>query len=179
MSSAPKYTPHYTFDDYQSWEGDWELWNGVAVAMTPSPFGKHGSVLARIAAAITNAIDDVDCRASVLLEIDWIISNDTVVRPELSIVCGAPPTGHIESPPALVVEVLSSGTRDRDLTVKRQLFEQQAVDWYLIIDPDANSVKALRRGKKGIYEPVVTTDHLKLQLCDDCSLTVRLDRLFR
>ena len=41
MSIAPKYQPHYTVDDYQHWEGDWELWNGVAVAMAPSPFGPH------------------------------------------------------------------------------------------------------------------------------------------
>ena len=179
MSTAPNYNPHCTVDDYQLWEGDWELWNGVAVAMTPSPFGRHGNMLARIASALSNAIDDVDCHASVLLGIDWIVTPDTVVRPDLSIVCGAPPEVHIESAPALVVEILSASTRERDLTVKRRLFEQQLVDWYLIIDPDENSLQTLRLSESGVYEQVALADPLQVDLCETCSLNVRLDRLFR
>lgn len=179
MSTAPKYNPHYTVDDFKLWEGDWELWNGVAVAMTPSPFGRHGNMLARIAAALTNSIDsDVDCHASVLLEVDWIVTRDTVVRPDLSIVCGPPPEGHIESAPALVVEILSEGTRERDLTVKRQLFEQQRVDWYLIIDPDDKSLQVLRLDAGGAYQQVASEDQLRVDLCENCSLTVQLARLF-
>ncbi len=179
MSTAPEYHPHYTVDDYQSWEGDWELWNGVAVAMTLSPFGPHGNVLARIASALTNAIDDVGCDASVLLEIDWIVSRDTVVRPDLSIVCGEPPERHIETAPALVAEVLSPSTRDLDLTVKRRLFEQRSVDWYLIIDPDEKSLKTLRLEESGTYQDVASEGPLQIDLCENCLLTVEVDRLFR
>jgi len=28
------YLPHYTYEDYKHWEGDWELINGIAYAMT-------------------------------------------------------------------------------------------------------------------------------------------------
>jgi len=28
---------HYTYDDYALWQGDWELFEGIAVAMTPAP----------------------------------------------------------------------------------------------------------------------------------------------
>ena len=179
MSTAPKYIPHYTIDDYQLWEGDWELWSGVAVAMTPSPFGRHGNLLARIASALSNAIDDVECDASVLVEIDWIVADDTIVRPDLSVVCGQPPERHIESPPALVVEVVSPSTRERDLTIKRKLFAQESVGWYLIIDPDENTLLALQLSDRGSYEQVAFTDHLQIAICDACSLNVRLDRLFR
>ena len=179
MSSVPKYNPHYTIDDYQLWNGDWELWNGVAVAMTPSPFGRHGNLLAKIASALSNAIDDVDCNASVILEVDWIVTNDTIVRPDLSIVCGSPPEQHIEGPPALVAEVLSASTRERDLTVKRRLFEQESVGWYLIVDPDESTIEPLRLNDSGAYEQVSFTDHLQVDLCETCSLSVRLDRLFR
>lgn len=179
MSTAPKYNPHYTIDDYRLWEGDWELWNGVAVAMTPCPFGKHGNLLAKITSALSNAIDDVDCDARVLVEVDWIITNDTIVRPDLSVVCGGPPELHIENPPALVVEILSASTRERDLTVKRRLFEQESVGWYLIIDPDQDKLQPLRLNENGAYEQVSFTDHLEVHLCDSCSLSVRLDRLFR
>ncbi len=179
MSSAPKYNPHYTIDDYQLWEGEWELWKGVAVAMTPSPFGRHGNLLARIASSLSNAIDDVDCNASVLVGIDWIVADDTIVRPDLSIVCGQPPARHIETPPALVVEILSASTRERDLTIKRELFAQESVGWYLIIDPDENALQALHLNNSRMYEHVACTDHLKITICDACLLNVPLDRLFR
>jgi hypothetical protein len=38
VSTAPRYLPHYTVADHAAWEGDWELLDGVALAMTPSPF---------------------------------------------------------------------------------------------------------------------------------------------
>ena len=179
MSTAPQYIPHYTVDDYQLWEGDWELWNGVAIAMTPSPFGRHGNWVAKITSALSNAVDETACDASVLVEVDWIVANDTVVRPDVSVVCGPPPERHIETPPALVVEILSAGTHERDLTVKRQLYQQQSVDWYLIIDPEANSLQPLRLNEHRVYEQVAFTECLAIDICDSCSLSVRVDRLFR
>ena len=29
--------PHYSYQDYRRWEGDWELIEGIPYAMTPSP----------------------------------------------------------------------------------------------------------------------------------------------
>ncbi|MCX7412564.1 MAG: Uma2 family endonuclease [Planctomycetia bacterium] len=94
MSTAPRYLPHYTVADHAAWEGDFELLQGVAVAMTPSPFGPHAERLSRVAAAFWNAIDASGCRATVLAEIDWIVTNDTVVRPDLVVVCGPTPQRH-------------------------------------------------------------------------------------
>ena len=182
MSTAPKYIPHYTIDDYQLWKGDWELWEGVPVAMTPSPFGRHGNMLAKIASALSNAIDEVDCLASVLLEVDWIVTNDTIVRPDLSIVCGAPPEGHIESAPALVVEILSASTRERDLAVKRRLFEQQSVQWYLIIDPDDKILQPLRLSASGVGPGFPMRQSTAVVLAGQCPslpLSQRSSFLFR
>ncbi len=36
---------HYTYDDYKLWKGDWELFDGIAVSMSPAPmrkYQKHG-----------------------------------------------------------------------------------------------------------------------------------------
>gem|GEM_PF-3546515 len=107
MSTAPQYTPHYTVDDYQLWEGDWELWNGVAVAMTPSPFGRHGTVLGRITTALTNAIDVAGCDANVIVEVDWIISTDTVVRPDLSVVCCLLSVANLRNSTSKTLQLLS------------------------------------------------------------------------
>jgi Uma2 family endonuclease len=178
MSTAPKYIPHYTVEDYQLWEGDWELWDGVAIAMTPSPFGKHGSLLMRIGTALSIALHESNCDANAIAEVDWIVSDDTVVRPDLSLVCGAPPERHIESAPALVVEILSASTRERDLHWKRDLFQQQSVPWYLIIDTDNDTLDPLRLDEKGVYQSVECDHRLKVDLCGHCVLDVHLERLF-
>ncbi len=70
MSTAPQFIPHYTIDDYQLWEGDRELWNGVAVAMTPILFGQRDASPVRITTALSNAIDQANSDASVIVDVD-------------------------------------------------------------------------------------------------------------
>lgn len=174
MSFAARYAPHYTIADYRQWQGDWELWRGTAVAMTPSPFGVHGGFLMRLGTALTNAIVQANCNAAVLAEIDWIISDDTVVRPDASVVCGKPPEGHIESTPAIVVEVLSDSTRERDLHHKRALYQEHRVPWYLIGDPVRSSVTILRLDSANVYQAVAVSDEIEIEICAHCKATVDL-----
>jgi Uma2 family endonuclease len=172
MSTAPRYVPHYTVADHATWQGDWELLAGVAVAMTPRPFGRHAERLSSMAATLWNAIDASGCDATVLVEIDWNVSDDTVVRPDLVVVCGPAPRRHVEQAPALVVEILSAATRERDLTVKRDLYEAQGVRWYAIIDPDEGRSTILRLGESGRYESREASGGQQIDLCPDCTLAV-------
>lgn len=178
MSLVPRYIPHYTVEDYRHWEGDWELWNGAAVAMTPSPFGPHGSMLARLVTALTNGIDSAGCKVSVLAEIDWIVADDTVVRPDASVICGEPPANHIESAPAIVVEVLSLATRERDINHKRTLYANHGVPWYLIADPENRSVDLLQLNEQGAYVACSFSlnKSLELSICDNCRIGLDLRR---
>lgn len=34
MSAAIQFAPRYTIDGYSLWQGDWELWEGIAIAMS-------------------------------------------------------------------------------------------------------------------------------------------------
>ena len=172
MSTAPRYLPHYTVADHAAWEGAWELVDGVAVAMTPSPFGRHAERLSRLAATLWNAIDAAGCPATVLAEIDWIVTNDTVVRPDLVVVRGPAPPRHVEQPPAFVAEILSAATRTRDLTVKRELYEANGVRWYLIIDPDEGDSSLSRLGESGRYESLPAAGRREIDLCPDCTLSI-------
>jgi Uma2 family endonuclease len=172
VSTAPRYVPRYTRDDHAAWAGDWELLDGVAVAMTPSPFGRHAAGLARLAAILWNAIDAARCRATVLAEIDWVVSDDTVVRPDVVVVCGPAPERHVEHPPALIAEILSAATRTRDLTVKRDLYEAQGVRWYLVIDPDEGQSMLMRLGESGRYESSRAVGLRDVELCADCMLSL-------
>ena len=76
------------------------------------------------------------------------------------------------------MEVLSPATRDRDLTSKKRLFQNESVSWYLIIDPDANTLQPLRLNSAREYGPAEAREVLDVYLCDDCNLSARIDRLF-
>lgn len=181
MSTAPRFQPHYTVDDYRHWEGRWELWQGVAVAMSPSPFGRHAKLLARTVAALQAAIDAAGCAATVLVEIDWIVSRDTVLRPDVIVVCGPEPARHVERVPPLVVEILSEATRDRDVNFKRELYLEQGVSWYLVVDPEANRMQALALGPDHRYEDRLTKGDpkaLPITICDGCAFSLDATRLF-
>lgn len=147
--------------------------------MTPSPFGQHGAMLVRLCTAVTNAIDQAGCNATALAEIDWIISDDTVVRPDASVVCGQPPDGHIESAPAIVIEVLSESTRERDTTHKRALYQEQQVAWYLIADPADRTAELLRLNNRNEYVSVPIGKSAEVEMCQDCRLNVDFGWLLR
>jgi Uma2 family endonuclease len=179
MSTAPRYRPNYTVDDYARWQGDWELWDGIPVAITPSPFGRHAQLLVRLATQLELAIESSGCHAAVLAEIDWIVSRHTVVRPDVSVVCGDVPARHIEQPPALVAEVLSEATRRRDVDEKKELYRDQGVGCYLVMDPETNRLSAWLRDQQGEYRPMTVTDSLVINICDNCRLPLDVNRMLR
>jgi Uma2 family endonuclease len=171
---APKYNPHYKLSDYEQWEGSWELWSGVAVAMTPSPFGKHQKALTKLAHVMMTALEQSTCSdCEVVVELDWIISEDTVVRPDLSVCCGSDIERFIESPPVLIAEVLSDGTALKDRTAKRALYASQGVDFYFLIDTDQEEIEILKLVGSG-YEPLQSSDKVEIALSDTCTVTVSL-----
>ena len=91
MSTASRFVPNYTVDDYRHWEGDWQLIEGVPVAMSPSPFGPHERIVAEFVKSFGSQIDQQGCDCRVYAGLDWIVSNDTVVRPDVMVVCGPQP----------------------------------------------------------------------------------------
>ncbi len=178
MSAAIKFAPRYTIDDYRLWQGDWELWDGIAIAMTPSPFGLHQRVLFALVYELTTAIRNQSCNATALGELDWIVCNDTVVRPDVIVVCGEVPDKHLEQPPALIAEILSPSTRQNDLTYKRDLYAGQGVGTYLIVDPDAKTIEQLTLTSSGNYESTDASSRLEVNLCGDCELRTDWERVF-
>jgi Uma2 family endonuclease len=178
MSAAINYAPRYTIEDYRLWKGDWELWDGIAIAMTPSPFGRHQAILVALVSDLRAAIGAAGCKATALVELDWIVSNETVVRPDVIVVGGSAPERHLEQAPSLIAEILSPSTRQNDLTYKRDLYASQGVETYLIVDPDAKTVEQLSLGQNGNYESLDASTRLEVTVCGDCAIEVDLASLF-
>ncbi len=152
-SGAVRYTPEYSFEEYELWEGDWELWEGVPVSMSPSPVPRHQMVAGNVYSTLKSAVEASACNCVILYETDWRIRPNTVVRPDIAVICNGVPETFIDYPPAVVVEVLSPATEEKDRTAKKQLYESQGVDVYLIADPATETIEAMRLAE-GVYIPI-------------------------
>jgi Uma2 family endonuclease len=138
------YIPTYTINDWKLWEGDWELIKGSPVAMSPSPLSKHQLMGSDLVIYLGNALkkNKATCNCRIVYEEDWIIDESTVVRPDIMIICGSiEPNNHIIVTPSLIVEIFSKSTLLKDRNTKFNLYEFCGVKYYLMVDPDSNSVE--------------------------------------
>lgn len=153
---AVSYIPNYTVADYLRWEGDWELWDGVPVSMSPAPGFFHQTVGSQLIAQLVQILGSdacsADCRA--VYESDWHVDESTVVRPDVMVVCGDPGGKWLTRRPELAVEILSPSTRQKDLVAKRQLYAANSVPFYLILDPGDQSALLLELGEDSTYHEI-------------------------
>jgi Uma2 family endonuclease len=143
MTQATRILPNYTYDEYCKWEGKWEIIDGIPYAMSPLPSLKHQIIASRLNMILGNSIAAtgyVPCE--VVQPIDIKISENTVVQPDLSIICSIPKKDFLDFPPVLVVEILSPSTREKDLITKPELYRGFGVKYYVIIDPENDSITA-------------------------------------
>ena len=61
---------------------------------------------------------------------------------------------NVKGAPELVVEIGSEGTRGRDETIKRRLYERAGVSEYWFVDPEIDVVRVYRRNAEGFARPV-------------------------
>lgn len=178
-TSAIRYSPTYTVDDYEQWEGDWELWNGVAVCMSPSPTPLHQYVGLMLASEIRDQLSrNKDCKCLVVPEIDWRIDRTTVVRPDILILCQGLPPKYLNYVPSFIAEVLSPATSHKDRTAKRELYQQQGVRWYFLVDVEQKTIEALELCD-GIYvERSTENGHITFRVDERCEVSLKLDRIF-
>jgi Uma2 family endonuclease len=134
---------YYTYDDYKIWEGDWELINGQPISMAPAPVRKHQGLAGKILTSFTNQIQNCK-KCEVLGEEDWKISEDTVVRPDVSLICDEPNEFYITKAPEIVVEIISKSTAKKDETYKFDLYEKEKVPYYIIVYPDDLKAKVFK-----------------------------------
>lgn len=130
----------YTVQDYLQWEGDWELIHGQPVAMAPSPGLTHQTVNMTIARQLDESLDDCpNCQA--LFEIDVEFSEDTVVRPDVLVICYQPEGERLTRAPALIFEVISPKTARRDEVIKFDLYRKEGVAYYVLAYPESKKAK--------------------------------------
>ena len=142
MGIADTIIPHYTYDDWVHWEGAWELLEGHPIAMSPTPVPSHQRVAAELRTELTLALRKSNCKKCRAYDpLDYKIANDTILVPDIMIVCGDIKKKYVDFPPDLIVEILSPATALRDRHTKYEIYQQQGVKYYLIVDADKKMIE--------------------------------------
>ena len=128
--------PRYTYNDYKNWKEDWELIDGFPLQFLPSATAKHNKIQGSLffQAKLSFQKNPKDCNCEIFTELDWKISEETVVRPDLMIVCGKSLTDYLEFPPVLIIEIISPSSVKKDRVIKFDLYREQGVRYYLLAD---------------------------------------------
>ena len=167
---------YYTYDDYKKWKGEWELIYGQAVAMSPAPVISHQSVAFEIARQIGNNLTCQEC--AVVLEEDWIINEDTVLRPDVSLICNEE-GDFITKAPKVIVEVVSKSSSKKDEKIKFEIYEKEKVNYYILAYPNHLKAKAYKL-KDGRFDKIGDFSSEVLAIDDnECATKVDFSEVFR
>ena len=131
---------NYSYEDYRNWEGEWELIEGLPVSMAPAAVKKHQQLAGNVFIELNKTISEKCMECEVLYEVDWKVSEETVLRPDIVLVCEDRGEAYLAKAPKVIVEVLSPSTAKKDETVKSDIYEAEGVKYYILIYP--NDLKA-------------------------------------
>jgi Uma2 family endonuclease len=188
MASTSRRDARFTYDDLVQLPEDGmrhEIIDGVHF-VTPSPVKRHQRLARRVLVAIDRYLEERPGFGEVFhAPFDTLFSPFDVVVPDVLLVAGDQldilTEKNVAGAPALVVEVLSPGTKRRDIGVKRQLYDRGGVREYWIVDPDANAVTIYRRSSDGSFPllEVLTSPNVALTTPLLPEFSLQLDILFR
>jgi len=142
--------------------------------VTPSPNTKHQRVSGNLHFLIRAWLEDHPIGQVFYAPFDVVFSRFDVVEPDLLYlsnerVAEVVTAQHVTGAPDIVIEIGSPGTRRRDETIKRRLYERSGVSEYWVVDPELDVVRVYRRAADTFSRPnelsreagdVLTTPHL-------------------
>ena len=151
-SSPATHGQKLTYDDFLLFPDDGmrhELIDGEHY-VTPSPILRHQAISGRLHLAIGGWLRDHPSGQIFYAPLDVILSRFDVVEPDLLYVSNERATdllsgNWVTGAPDLVVEIGSPGTRRRDETIKRRLYEGSNVVEYWVVDPEVDGIRVYRR----------------------------------
>jgi Uma2 family endonuclease len=150
-----------TYDDFVLFPDDGrrhELIDGEHY-VTPSPNTTHQQISGNLYLLIRGWLEEHPIGRVFYAPYDIVFSNFDVVEPDLIYLSNERAAQvitekHARGVPELVVEIASPGTRQRDETIKRRLYERSGVSEYWIVDPEIDVTRVYRRAGEGFGRPV-------------------------
>lgn len=179
----------YTYADYLMWKFTErvELIKGKVFAMSPAPNTNH----LRISQALNRILDNFFYKNKCQLfyaPFDVVLSKTkddkkikTVVQPDLGVICDLSKLDETKcnGAPDLVIEILSPGNSKKEMKVKYELYEENGVKEYWVIDPEHESISVfvLIKNKFVPQKPLTTEDKMKSSIFP--SLEFNADEIFK
>ncbi len=161
MRTSAREDTRLTYDDFVLFPDDGlrhEIIDGVHY-VTPSPTRRHQRISGRLHFELEAYLRQHPSAGEVFYApFDVVISNWDVVEPDLLVIAGDQQDilteKNVQGAPALVIEILSPGTRKRDEQIKQKLFERSGVREYWLVDPLRNLITVYRRAADGTFPRV-------------------------
>jgi Uma2 family endonuclease len=144
----------YNYHDYLLLPEDkrYEILDGE-LYMVPAPNIRHQRLLREIFDVLHHHTREKKLGEVFLAPCDVVLSDENVLQPDVLFVSKEHPdiigTANITGPPDLVIEILSPGTRNKDLEVKRKIYAGFGIQEYWIVDPEAETVEVLVWSEQG------------------------------
>lgn len=145
----------FTYQDYLCLPEDkrYEIIEGELV-MIPSPTWSHQTISMKIFRALADYVVGNDIGEVRYAPIDVILSEEDVLQPDILYIAkqrrGIIKEKGVQGAPDLVVEIISSTTRQRDKGVKRKIYAKYGVKEYWIVDPENKAIEVTSLGEKGL-----------------------------
>lgn len=168
----------YTYADYLTWDDGhrYELIDGVPYMMAPAPTPLHQEISASLVAQLWAYLKGKRCKVyaapfDVRLSAD--AEDDTVVQPDLSIVCDPSKIDErgCKGAPDMVVEILSPSTMRQDQITKLNKYRDAGIREYWIVNPETRSVQVcLLEDSKYTIQGFTDADTIPVHVLDDCSI---------
>jgi Uma2 family endonuclease len=153
----------YTYADYLTWrlEEIVELIKGKLYIMSPAPASYHQKISGKIFGEMYTYFKNHPCNLfSAPFDVRLIKEKKennniyTVVQPDICVICDdekIDEKGCIGSPD-LIVEIVSPSSIKKDYAEKYDLYQENGVKEYWIINPDAFTLHQYFLNEKNVYE---------------------------
>jgi Uma2 family endonuclease len=127
--------------------------------VTPSPNTKHQRIAVELLWLLRTHLETYPIGEVFTAPYDVVFSEHDVVEPDLLYfsterVSQVITPLHARGAPELVVEILSRGTRKRDETIKRRLYDRTGVSEYWVVDPELDVIRVYRRERESFARAV-------------------------
>ena len=170
---------NYTYEDYKGWEGSWELIDGIPVSMAPAPMKIHQKIASELFFQLKQELSDDYEESEVLYETDWRVSDATTVRPDIVLSCYDEGEAYLTKAPKIVIEIISPSTAQKDETIKFDIYEEEKVQYYILVYPNDLKAKVYTLDKNR-YTKVGDFSNEKLVFDElECELELDFEKVFR
>ena len=138
----------FNYNDYLQLPEDkrYEILDGE-LYVVPAPNTRHQRISKRFETGLMRQFEEKGLGEVFHAPYDVVFSDENVAQPDILLVrkerLGLVAEANLPAAPDLVVEILSPGTRKKDLAIKRKIYARFGIQEYWIVDPDAAAVEVL------------------------------------